>query len=141
MIAQAGTEIGAAGHAVDHDLTDPDQLREHLALSWRMIREHLPVVAAMMQTNLAGPPAEGRAWASLAAETVAFRDHLEWLRGRGHHLPGEPELVAAAMGAMVSMVGYAVITAGEDGPGAGDDEIIDSLTALLLYGLAGPGAE
>jgi AcrR family transcriptional regulator len=136
LYTQAGDEILAQQHPRDHDLTDRAQLRTHLAAAWHTIRDNLPVVAALHQYGAAAEPGSGLAWRQLAEGTTLFREHLEYLRDQGHRLPGDPTLIAAAMGGMISMLSYAILTG--DGPGLTDEEIIDALTNLLLTGLAGP---
>jgi AcrR family transcriptional regulator len=136
---QAGAEIREHGHPGDHDLTDRTQLREHLALAWRTYRDHLPVVVAQMQMSMSEDLASGRAWSQLLDGTSILRQHLEYLVGRGHRLPGDPALVAASMGAMISMLGYSIMTASSAQlPVVDDEAIVDMLTDLLLNGLAGP---
>lgn len=138
MGGRADDEVAAWEHPPDHDLTDRGQLRDHLDVAWRLYREHLAVIVAQMQAMIADEPGRGRAWQSLTSQTEDFRRHLEFLRDRGDTLPGDPTLVAAAMGAMFGMIGYAVMTS-EDAS-YGDEEVVDTLTSLLLHGLAGqPG--
>jgi hypothetical protein len=73
-----------------------------------------------------------------------LRDHLEYLQTRGDALPGDPTLVAAAIGGMLSMLAYALLPADpadsavRGGPGYSDTQILGTLTNLLLRGLAAP---
>src|SRR6201999_3137523 len=81
-------------------------------------------------------------WQRLPADTSVLRDHLQYLADAGRALPGDPVLIAAAMGVMLSMLAYALPPAGPgtSGPGYQDREILDTLTRLLRDGLAGPDA-
>jgi AcrR family transcriptional regulator len=135
MRAQASADIAQQNHPADHDLTDRDQLRAHLAVAWRVMRANLPVMAALYESSIAAGLSSGQAWQRLVEDTGMLREHLEYLAARGHGLPGEPTLVAAAMGGMLAMLGYALLPG--EGPGYSDDEIIDTVTSLLHAGLAG----
>jgi AcrR family transcriptional regulator len=143
MHAQAGRAFDDDGPA--HDLTDPVQLRQHLAAAWAVMRDYRPVMTALFESALAAGPASGELWARLTADTVMLREHLQYLQEQGHALPGDPVLIAAAMGGMLSMLAYALIPAGPDAPGADrpgypDSQVLDTVTSLLLHGLAGPPA-
>lgn len=132
-----------AEHPHDHDLADRAQLHSHVQGGWNVMRDHLPVVVAMMQSRLAGDLGDGGIWRDLARDTEPLKVHLEYMRDElGRRLPGEPELVAAAMGSMMSMFMYSLLTAGEHGPDVSGTQAVDTLTDLLLYGLAGgPGTD
>lgn len=146
MHSQAGGQLDSGeqrqldcGEQPPHDLTDPAQLREHLAVAWDVMRDYRPVVTALFESAMTAGPASGALWARLTEDTAVLREHLEYLRDEGRPLPGDPALIAAAMGGMMSMLAYALVPSGSAYP---DPEVVDSLTALLLYGLAGqPGRE
>ena len=136
MHGQASQALAGDEHPRDHDLTDAAQLRAHLALPWQVMRDNLGVMVAVHESALADGPGSGRAWQQLAADTGVLREHLEYLRDRGDELPGDPALVAAAMGAMLGALAYAILPSGSSG--FTDDEVIDTITRLLRGGLAGP---
>jgi AcrR family transcriptional regulator len=142
MHGEAGQAFDDGGHP-PHDLTDPGQLRAHLAVAWHVMRGNRPVMSALFESAMAAGPATGALWERLAADTVMLREHLTYLSSQGRALPGDPVLVAAAMGGMLSMLAYALLPVDPDGPGSPDgpgypdEEIIDTVTELLLHGLAG----
>jgi AcrR family transcriptional regulator len=133
MQAQAGAEI-TAEHPSDHDLTDRTQLRAHLAVAWQLMRGNLPVMMALFESSMAQSPASGQAWQRLTQDTAMLREHLEHAQEQGHRLPGDPALVAAAMGGMLSMLAYSLLST--DNADYSDDQVIDTLTDLLLGGIS-----
>ncbi|MFD7731004.1 TetR/AcrR family transcriptional regulator [Kitasatospora phosalacinea] len=133
---QARDQIVAEVHPRDHDLTDRGQLHAHIGASWQAMRDHLPVTIAMFESIVAEGPRSGRAWQRLVADTDVLRDHLDYLHEQGRPLPGDPALLAPAMGAMLGLLSYALLTT--DHPAHPDTEVVDTLTDLLLHGLAGP---
>ncbi len=116
---------GPAGH---------DAVREHVTACWTAMRTNRSAVVALVQSAIAAAPASGRFRQELAARTTSLRTQLEDLRDRGEPLPGDPQLIAAAVGVMLAGLNHALPVAGapEDG------RITDAITDLVLYGVTGP---
>lgn len=108
MHRQAGKALDGGGHP-PHDLTDPAQLRDHLAAAWGVMRDNRPVMTALFESSMAAGPATGALWERLTADTSMLREHLDYLQARGHALPGDPALIAAAIGGLLSMLAYALL--------------------------------
>ena len=63
------------------------------------MRDYRPVVTALFESAITAGPASGALWTRLTEDTAVLREHLEYLRGEGQPPPGDPALIAAAMGA------------------------------------------
>jgi AcrR family transcriptional regulator len=135
MHGQAHDVMTTDEHPRDHDLTDRAQLRAHLSVAWHVMRDNLPVMVALFESSMTAEDGPDQGWRRLVEDTDALRDHLEYLREQGRELPGDPTLVAAAMGGMLSTIAFAVLRSNK--AGFSDDEILDTLTGLLLNGLKG----
>jgi AcrR family transcriptional regulator len=122
-------------HPREHDLTDRAQLRAHLAVAWYLMKDNLPAVVALYESAMTDGHSPDQAWEMLTRDTSVLREHLEWLADQGRPLPGDPTLVAAAMGGMLSSLAYAILRT--DNSGLTDDQVLDTLTALLGDGLRG----
>ena len=84
------------------------------------MRDNRPVMNALFESALAAGPASGELWKQLTADTVMLREHLKYLQEQGHACPATQVLIAAAMGAMLSMLAYALLPAAPDAPRAVD---------------------
>ena len=97
-------------------------------------------MVALFESAMAQPPGSGHAWQRLTDDTAdAAGTPRNACGSRADQLPGDPALVAAAMGGMLSMLAYALLPIGDSSQqdGYSDDEVIDTLTDLLLNGLSG----
>ena len=113
--------------------SDHDAIREHVTACWTAIRAHRPTVIALVQSAVAAAPASGRFRTELAGWTAPLRRHLENRRDSGEPLPGNPELLAAAVGVLLAGLNHALPT------GEAEDRVADTVTDLVLHGLTGPG--
>jgi len=130
------------GHVADHDLADPDQLREHVSAFWHTCVDHLPVIAAVCQASMVDARFAERA-AQLFSPKV-LQDDFERMLVRGATLPGDPALVASAVASMLVQFAYVWLVADGRAPGGierrrpSDQEAVDTLTALVMHGISGP---
>lgn len=125
LLAVLRGELGEpAGH---------ETIREHVTACWIALRTHRPTAIALLQSAIAAAPASGRFPDELTTWTAPLRRHLENRRDRGEPLPGDPELLAAAVGTMLAGLNHALPANGE-----ADGRIAETISDLVLHGLIGP---
>ncbi|WP_405774312.1 TetR/AcrR family transcriptional regulator [Streptomyces sp. NBC_00859] len=127
----------------EHDLSERSHLRDHIAVFWHTYSAHLPVMVAMFQASMVDDGFAHRFGNLL--NTSMLRQHLEYMQRRGATLPGNPALVASALSSMLLQFAYVWLAADGRAPGGTaeatrptDDEAIDTLTSLILYGIVAP---
>ncbi|WP_410667852.1 hypothetical protein [Amycolatopsis sp. cmx-4-68] len=96
-------------------------------LCWTTLRAHRPTAIALLLSAIAAAPASGRFRRELTSWTTPLRRHLENRRDRGEPPAGDPELLAAAVSALLAGLNHALP------PGDG------AVANLVLHGLTGPG--
>ena len=136
-LAQAGAEL-AADPAGD-DLSQGPALRARVAAYWHTYRAHLPEIRALGEAAQADPAFAESLAAMRHAGLATMRRHLERLREAGHALPGDPAVLASAFNALLEGFCQVWIAGGGEpiGRPLSDEEAIDTLTRLLMHGLAG----
>jgi hypothetical protein len=107
--------------------------------SWHTYRAHLAEIRALGEAAQADPAFAESLAAMRHAGLATMRRHLERLRDAGHALPGDPAVLASAFNALLEGFCQVWIAGGGEpiGRPLGDEEAIDTLTRLLLYGLVG----
>jgi AcrR family transcriptional regulator len=129
----------ATAHGTDHDLADHDELRNHVATTWHVYRDHLPEISALLQAGLVHEGLARRVRELRARQVRVVEEHL---RASGYaDLPGDPVVVASAMVSLLEQFCAAWLVHGGDPPGRrlDDDEAIETLTRFIRFGLTGGG--
>ncbi|MBR8642185.1 TetR/AcrR family transcriptional regulator [Streptomyces tuirus] len=122
------------------DLSQREVLRERVvAAYWDTYKAHRPEIRALQQAALVHPEFARRLAHIRHAQLGLLRTNLSALADAGHELPGDPPVVASAVNAMLEQFCQLwVIEGGEPiGRDLGDEEAVDTLTDLILRGIAG----
>ncbi|BCJ35824.1 TetR family transcriptional regulator [Actinocatenispora thailandica] len=126
-------------HPYDHDLSDRDVLRWHVAGFWEAFRDNKPVFVAVTQAAMVDEHFGARLADLMSPDQGAIRRHLELLADKGFALPGEPAAVAVALTGMWFQFTYRQLVGGFLGgvPELSDEAAIDLLTEFSWRGLIG----
>jgi AcrR family transcriptional regulator len=139
-IVEMGQELTI--HTTVHDLTNRDHLRWHVNAVWSTYKKHRPLLIALQEAAMTSVEFGRRVQAIRYEETVVLRDHLDEMQANGVVLAGRSAVLASAIVALLDQFCRVWLLEGEPiTPVLTDDEAVDSVTDLLLYGLTGPPSQ
>ncbi|MEU6719647.1 TetR/AcrR family transcriptional regulator [Nonomuraea sp. NPDC046802] len=140
-IVEMGEELTT--HTGAHDLTNREHLRWHVAVVWNTYERRRPVLIALQQAALSSEAFAQRMLEFRYEETATLRAHLDDMQAKGIRLAGRSDVLASAILALLEQFCRVWLLEGGEPitPKLSDEEAIDTVTDLLLYGLTGPPAD
>ncbi len=132
VAADAGGLI--ANHGGYHDLSDPVVLRDHIAVFWRIYTTRYAEIDALRQAALVDAGIASVLRRLRAEQIQPWIEHLHDMRTRDVPLAGDPDVLAAAMIALLEGFCRTWLTEPDPVPA---DRAIDTLTALIAHGIRG----
>ncbi|KAA2254948.1 TetR/AcrR family transcriptional regulator [Solihabitans fulvus] len=126
----------------DHprNFADRAAVRWHVENFWRFFRANRSEMVALRQAAMVDERFAARARQLLAEDVRHLAGHIELARDSGVVLPGDPLVVASALSGLMWEFAYTWLVSGgaELGRELSDDEAVETLTSLVLHGIAGP---
>jgi AcrR family transcriptional regulator len=142
MLAEGDQRVEESGHSPD--FSDPAAVRWHVAVYVRFVGTHRAVMTALYQAAMVDERFADRLQRMLEPNVRDIAEHLGHVREAGGELPGDPVVVASAMIALMSEFarGWLLGDAGERllGRRLSDEEVVDTITGLIVNGISGPRA-
>jgi AcrR family transcriptional regulator len=129
------TTQASTGHS--DDFTDPAAIRWHVAAFWDFFRANRPVMVALQQASMVDERFARRMHDLVAADIDHLATHLAHIPAAGGTLPGDPRIVASAIGALLWQFTYTWLVTDDTSQPISDDEAIDTLTRLIQRGIGG----
>jgi AcrR family transcriptional regulator len=138
VIVEMGNELTT--HASVHDLTNREHLRWHVEVVWSTYKKRRPLLIALQEAAMTSAAFAERLQAIRYEETALLRDHLDEMQAKGVVLAGRSVVLASAIVALLNQFCNVWLLEGGEPitPGLTDDEAVNTVTDLLLYGLTGP---
>lgn len=131
-----------AGRQLQHDPAGDDlsqlgALRARVAAYVQTYRDHLPEIRALGEASIVDAGFARQLASTRHEQLDTMRTHLARLQERGFEMSGDPAVLASAFNALLE--GFCALWIGGQGEPLGrpisDNEIIDTLTAVLHHGL------
>ncbi|MCE4943610.1 MULTISPECIES: TetR/AcrR family transcriptional regulator [Streptomyces] len=132
MAADGDSWAAAPGHRPD--FTDPQAVREHVAVYVRRYREHAVTLRAMREAALVNEGFAATVDRFAASETADLLGHVAHVAEAGRRLPAAPE---TALRMAFSMVHAFLQARQQQADPATEEETVEALTRFVYRGLNG----
>lgn len=117
-----------------HDFTDPEAVRQHVAVTVRLYRDHIGTVRAMQQAALVSEEFAAVVERYSATETNDVLDHVTAVSDAGRTLPAPPE---TAVRMAFGLVHTFLRDRRPENDGLDDEALTEALTRFVYRGLNG----